>query len=153
MRLRPTRPRNLWRVFRQLPPAEQQLSLRALAALPMTSLGLRLFGYNRTWRLLAASALRPGPRRDPGDVDLVARAVNRAARRWPSEPTCLARSLVLWWFLRRRGWPADVWVGVRREAAAMEAHAWVELSGRVLNDRPDVRDRYVAFEQPLAAAP
>jgi hypothetical protein len=140
-------------VFRQLPVAEQRLTLRALAAIAATSLTLRLFGFNRTYRLLAGRALGPRSQSRTIDADLVARAVDRAARRWPAEATCLTRSLVLWWFLRRRGWPADVWVGVRRGSTDMEAHAWVELAGRVINDRPDVREHYAVFEQPLAATP
>ena len=151
MRAPHAQPRNLWRVFRRLPVAEQRLTLRAFVTLPAIGLGLRLFGFNRMLRLLAAWSASPPRAAD--DTDLVARAVDRAARRWPAEATCLTRSLLLWWFLRRRGQPAAVWVGVRHGPQALEAHAWVELAGRVLNDRPDVRERYAPFEQPLAATP
>ena len=46
---------------------------------------------------------------------------------WPS--TCLRRSLVLAALLRRRGRPATVRFGVRRQAGLLLAHAWVECDG------------------------
>jgi hypothetical protein len=47
--------------------------------------------------------------------------------------------------LRRRGIAGDLRIGVRKEAGRFEAHAWVELGGRVLNDNEDVGERFAAF--------
>ncbi len=50
---------------------------------------------------------------------------------WPS--TCLRRSLVLTALLRRRGRPATVRFGARRQAGLLLAHAWVECDGAVVD--------------------
>jgi hypothetical protein len=50
---------------------------------------------------------------------------------WPS--TCLRRSLVLTALLRRRGLPATVRFGVRRQAELLLAHAWVECDGALVD--------------------
>ena len=50
---------------------------------------------------------------------------------WPS--TCLRRSLVLTALLRRRGLPATVRFGVRRQAGPLLAHAWVECDGALVD--------------------
>jgi hypothetical protein len=55
---------------------------------------------------------------------------------------CLARSLVLWWLLKRRGIDSQIRLGVRKENAILLAHAWIELDQVVLNDRPDVDTFY-----------
>jgi hypothetical protein len=43
-------------------------------------------------------------------------------------------------------------IGVRKSAGALEAHAWVEYQGLVLNDRDDVCQRFAAFARPLVPA-
>lgn|GEM_PF-731753 len=73
-------------------------------------------------------------------------AVHRAARYGVFRPRCLTRAIALERMLVRRGLPATVQIGVRREAGALEAHAWVELHGRVLGDHPE----HVARFSPLA---
>jgi hypothetical protein len=82
--------------------------------------------------------------------------VQVAAKRglWPAN--CLQRSVVLWWFLARRGLASDLRIGVRRRPDApsasrsMDFHAWVELDGVVLNDGPDVRERFATFDRAIA---
>ena len=60
---------------------------------------------------------------------MIARMEAAAARHLPFQPNCLEQSLALWWLLRRRGIPADLRIGVRKDAANFEAHAWVEAGG------------------------
>ena len=74
---------------------------------------------------------------------------------WPAN--CLQRSLALWWFLGRRGIPSDLRIGVRRRprtegdrALDFEFHAWVEHTGVVVNDAPNVRALYATFDQVIA---
>jgi hypothetical protein len=152
------RPRPL-RTLASLPAAERRATLAAWAALPLAALGLRLLGFRGLVRFLdrlgqpageAGAARRPG--RAAADPRMLTRAVERAAGRALGHYSCLPRSLVLWTLLRRGGLPAQIWVGVRRDRDQLEAHAWVELDGAVLNDAPDIRERFSAFEQPLAAS-
>jgi len=66
-------------------------------------------------------------------------ALARAARRGIFRPTCLVHSLALVDLLRRGGAPgAVIRLGVRpgeiaSDSAAIEAHAWVELDGLMLD--------------------
>lgn len=54
--------------------------------------------------------------------------------------------MTLWWLLRRRGIPVQLRIGARKTGTQFEAHAWVEMDGRVVNDSEDVRIRYSPFE-------
>lgn len=57
---------------------------------------------------------------------------------------CLPRSLLLFWLLRARHEPVSVCLGVSKNLAALEAHAWVEQDGVVLGDAVSFVDRYTA---------
>lgn len=87
--------------------------------------------------------------RSEKEAPQVALAVDRAARQIPGGANCLDRSLTLWWLLHRQGLEATLKFGVRKVEAVLEAHAWVELGGRALNDSEDVRQRYEAFDDPI----
>jgi hypothetical protein len=67
-----------------------------------------------------------------------------AARHLPLDTSCLRQSLVVWWLLRRRGLPAVLRMGANNDDG-FRAHAWVELDGRPVNDRPDVAERFRVF--------
>jgi hypothetical protein len=62
---------------------------------------------------------------------------------------------VLRWFLLRHGLAGDLRIGVRRRpgepsgSRSLDFHAWVELDGVVLNDLPDVRERFVTFDRAI----
>jgi hypothetical protein len=79
------------------------------------------------------------------DIEARVRALNRAARFSPGQPSCLPRALALWWLLRRSGIAAELRIGARRAAGRLEAHAWVEHAGQVLGDQADVHVRFAAF--------
>ena len=53
--------------------------------------------------------------------------------------------MLLWWLLRRRGMESELRIGVRKKAEVLEAHAWVEYQGCVLNDRSDVDQHFSPF--------
>ena len=67
----------------------------------------------------------------------VARMVRIAATRGPFRATCLPRSAVLWMLLRRERLDAEIRLGVRRCPRGFEAHAWVEVNGRSLDESVD----------------
>ena len=70
-------------------------------------------------------------------------ALARAVRLLPSRPSCLVRTLALTELLERAGVPgACIRVGVRRDGDTLDAHAWVELDGRVIGDDPYVARRF-----------
>lgn len=136
--------------------SERGSTARAFVALAWVRVALPALGFRRVHARLARLADgpidpiagAPGPARNPV-VDATARAVDRAARCGPRQPSCLPRALTLWWLLRRQGIAAELRIGARRVADRLEAHAWVECDGRVLNDHADIHDRFAAFGGPI----
>ncbi len=140
-----------WRTLRRLPWSERRSAAAALLALTGIRLALTSLGFRRVHGMLARWAAAPAPatQRPPAHraarAAATLRALERAAGCGPSRPSCLPRSLTLWWLLRRQGLPAELRIGVRREGDRLEAHAWVEQDGVVLGDHADVHDRFHAF--------
>lgn len=136
-------------------------SIRAVPRLFRRSPGELLELVRAQWLLLVAQwTLRTRPRgrllrpatpdaasASPERLRRVARmaiAVDRAARLGLFRPTCLVRAIALEKLLHREHVnSATVRVGVLRDEAALLAHAWIELDGRVLGDSPANVRRFV----------
>lgn len=73
-----------------------------------------------------------------------------AGRYVPTNGSCLRQSLLVWWLLRRKGVPAELCIGVRKQEG-LAAHAWVEVAGQPVNDAPDVAERFAPFHGSIAA--
>src|SRR5207249_10712960 len=77
---------------------------------------------------LAAASRRRGEG-EPRDVARTVWLVEIAGRFCLPRPTCLAKALVVFSLLRRRGLPAELVIGVSKTRGLLEGHAWVELGG------------------------
>jgi hypothetical protein len=64
----------------------------------------------------------------------VCAAVEEACVWYYKRAYCLQRSSVATWLLRRRGIQAELVIGFR--PVPIDSHAWVEVGGVVVNDRP-----------------
>jgi len=137
----------------------QSLFLRAAVLLPVVAVSLRLRGLRATQATLEAFLFTSGERNHqrPADGSMakdaseIARMVQAASRYGVMRPTCLEKSLALWWLLGRHGMASSLRIGTRKTAGGLEAHAWVEFDGQALNETSETRDRYIAFEGPLPA--
>ena len=122
----------------------------ALATLPLVNFGLKLTGYARLERWLAATSPTPRPSGPEAECERVltrtTNVVDVAARRGAVYGTCLSRSLTLWWLLRWQGVSTALNIGVRRAAGLFEAHAWLEHEGRVINDQSDIGREFTPFD-------
>ena len=134
---------------------ERIVAFEAMLGLAATRMGLWIAGFQR-WKSLMAE---PG-RKEMGcagaevSVESVARIADleqAVARRWPFRTNCLEQSLVLLWLLRRRGIPAELRIGARKDANRFEAHAWVEFEGAILNDVGNEHLHFVPFEGPASS--
>ncbi|MGE5154676.1 MAG: lasso peptide biosynthesis B2 protein [Bdellovibrio bacteriovorus] len=139
--------------WRALAPWERRMLVRLALLLPLIGLGLRVLGFRRFRDLLARLAASvSGQAHTAPDPEThrkaqrLARLVAIAAHHGPYRVTCLRQSLALWWLLRRRGIPAELRIGVRKEAGELQAHAWVESEGVALHDGADLSLRYAAFD-------
>jgi len=145
------------RRFSSLERPAQELFLRALAVLPLVSLSLKLRGLQATQAALQIILPTPLPVQDPGDegrrVTLTAHMVNAADRHGLVHPSCLAKSLTLWWLLARQGITSHLRIGIRKEAGTFEAHAWVEREGAALNEPEEHHHHYAAFDAAFSSLP
>lgn len=134
---------------------ERWLLLQALLLLPLFELSLRLLGFTRL--LGRMEKIIPLPDTDHRAFEMstlnqakgLARIVNIAAQRGFYKATCLRKSLLVWWFMRREGIPGEVRIGVRVEHNQLEGHAWVEYFGHVVNDTPDVNQKYQILQESI----
>ena len=130
-----------------LSPVQQRTLLAAWLWLPFFWLGLRVLGLPRLQALLQSRPLAAqlAPVLILPAIQALGEAVNIAARHLPFPATCLTRSLLLGWLLRRRGVQSQLCIGVRLTQGALNAHAWVECEGVPVNDRPDVGAQFASF--------
>ncbi len=133
--------------------SERWTLAQALILLPLTALALRLMGLRRCQRILSRF-IPHTPKTERFETTLdqalaVSRLVGLAVRHGIYPANCLQRSLALWWLLRRRGIRSALHFGARKEAGRLDAHAWIEIEGVVLNDSNDVRLRFAPFDRPI----
>jgi hypothetical protein len=73
------------------------------------------------------------------------RAVDLASVFYFKQVFCLQRSAVATVLLRRRGWRAEMVIGA--QMLPFKSHAWVEIDGNVVNDKPYMTDIYCVLER------
>lgn len=143
------------RRFSALERTAQTLFLRALVMLPLVGLSLKLRGFEATRSSLRKMISSAAPTTNGNSLNkqiaLTAHMVNAADRYGFAHPSCLVKSLTLWWLLGRQGIPSELRVGVRKEGGQFEAHAWVEREGMALNEPEEEHHHYAAFDAALAS--
>src|SRR5215831_20124906 len=144
------------RRFRALERTAQALLLRAFLMLPLVGLSLKLRGFDATRYALRKRLLLETSQMDPTtsldkQIAMTAHLVNAADRHGLFHPSCLAKSLTLWWLLGRQGITSRLRIGVRKENGKLEAHAWVEREGVALNEPEEPHRHYAAFDRELAS--
>ena len=119
--------------FAGLPQRQQRLVLRMPLLLGLAWGALRLYSFRTVVRALERLSGEP-PSGEVLSPQEVTWAVDAVARRLLSRKPCLPMALVALYLLRRRGHPAVLRLGVKRQAdETVGAHAWVEdEDGRVL---------------------
>lgn len=130
--------------FTTLPAADQGIFFAALMLLPWFWLALRVLGLRRLQEWLhTPAAAESNP--DLVQAKRLARLVNRAAQQPVVPATCLSRSLLLQWFLKRQGIASQLCIGIDKTATVFKAHAWVECAGVPVNDQPNIAQHFAAF--------
>ena len=144
----------LWRhglIVWRLSWRERGALVQAWLMLHGVALALRWTSFQRVYGFLGrgAAAIHPAAGdeiRLASQIRALAYCVQGAAAWSLHRPTCLHRSLTLWWLLRRQGIASELRIGVRKQEGRFEAHAWVEHEGVALNDGLDVGLRFAAFQ-------
>ena len=91
---------------------------------------------------LTSVGTRRTPLSQPAEL---CRAVDLAAALYFRKVLCLQRSAATVCVLRKHGFPAQLVIGVQQMPFA--AHAWVELDGVVMNDKPYMSDMYSVLDR------
>lgn len=80
-----------------------------------------------------------------GSVERICAGVDLACIWYWKEALCLQRSAATTCLLKRSGVPAQLVIGVQQ--LPFKAHAWVEVDGRVVNDKPYVAQMYAVLDR------
>jgi hypothetical protein len=150
----------MWERFRRFSALEhpaRKLFLRAAVLLPLVGMSLRWRGFRATQAALQRFLSNTNPEHDPAliskDAAMTAHMVNAADRHGLVHPSCLAKSLTLWWLLERQGIASHLRIGIRKEREKFEAHAWVEREGAALNEPDEHHHHYAAFDAAFSSLP
>jgi transglutaminase superfamily protein len=84
-----------------------------------------------------------GPRSGAPGSEQVCLAVDTAAAFYFKKILCLQRSAATVCLLKKCGFAAEMVIGVQQ--MPFLAHAWVELDGLVINDKPYVAENYLVL--------
>jgi transglutaminase superfamily protein len=72
-------------------------------------------------------------------------SVDEACVWYVKRAACLQRSVIATWLLRRQGIAAELVIGYR--PLPFESHAWVEVDGRVVNDRSQYQRAFTVLHR------
>ena len=131
--------------FRALSFSDQRTLLATAAWMPFFWLGLRYWGLPRFQARLERSKVASDATMSLPEIQALGELVNIAARHTLGPRTCLTRSLLLGWLLRRQGVESQLRIGVRLTNGLLDAHAWVEFGGVPVNDQSDVGTQFASF--------
>ena len=78
-------------------------------------------------------------------VEQICSAVDMACIWYWKEALCLQRSAATACLLKKYGVPAQMVIGAQQ--MPFKAHAWVEVNGRVVNDKPYTPEMYAVLDR------
>jgi Transglutaminase-like superfamily len=102
-------------------------------------------GLDALHGLVRSSAARTRKRNRVSCADDLCRAVDLACAFYPKRVMCLQRSAATTLLLRRHGVEAEMVIGA--QMLPFKSHAWVELDGKVINDKPYMLELYRPLER------
>jgi Transglutaminase-like superfamily len=79
------------------------------------------------------------------ELSRICLAFDRACIWYPKQVLCLQRSAATTILLRKHGLTAHMVIGAQQ--IPFKAHAWVEVDGRVVNDRPYMPEVYAVLDR------
>jgi hypothetical protein len=81
----------------------------------------------------------------PNAIEQICSAVDMACIWYWKEALCLQRSAATACLLKKHGVPAQMVIGAQQ--IPFKAHAWVEVDGRVVNDKPYTPEIYAVVDR------
>lgn len=121
-----------------------QLVLQSYLWLIVVGVAMRLGTIRAVHKMAAASKTRAQMRRQRHTSERLCHAMDLACAFYPKRVLCLQRSAATLLLLRRHGWNAELVIGA--QMMPFKSHAWVELNGAVVSDKPYMREMYQVLE-------
>ena len=121
------------------------LFLQALLALMAYEVIRTFCSFERIHTMVRQWKIARSDRSATDVLDHVCTAVNYACIWYPKQVLCLQRSFITTYLLRRRGVAAHMVLGAQK--IPFQAHAWVEVNGRAVNERSDVQATYSVWDR------
>jgi hypothetical protein len=106
---------------------------------------LSLHNLSAIHALVQNRRVREQPTKAAHTVEQLCRAIDLACIFYPKHVLCLQRSAATVMMLRHSGYKAEMIIGA--QMIPFKSHAWVEIDGAVINDKPYMRDIYKPLEQ------
>jgi len=139
------------KLFFRLPPPGRRIFLKMCLLIPLIETGVRIAGFKRTARTLKYLAGKPAA--EPSGVrkiiDLHEYYLRLYARQFPFFGKCLARSLTLWYLLRKTGITTDLRFGMKKENDKLLAHAWLEYDNLPIAGEAETGENYQFFTESI----
>ncbi len=104
---------------------------------------MRFRGFNRIHATVREQKVLPTVKQH--DDAFLCRAVDFACVFYFKRVLCLQRSAVTAVLLRRHGRPAEMVIGA--QLVPFQSHAWVEVEGKVVNDKPYIEEIFQVLER------
>lgn len=101
-------------------------------------------GFRRIHAVVRERTLRPATKVQESDREL-SHAVDLTCVFYFKRVLCLQRSAATAILLRDHGWNAEMVIGA--QLLPFQSHAWVEIDGRVVNDKPYIADIFQVLER------
>jgi hypothetical protein len=96
-------------------------------------------------RFVQTRKVDPKNKRTSAVADRLCHAMDVACAFYPKQVLCLQRSAATTWLLRCYGFRATMVIGA--QLLPFKSHAWVEIDGIVVNDRPYMSEIYQVLER------
>jgi hypothetical protein len=106
---------------------------------------MRFRGYKELRRTVEEERIRQTLSARPVEQDQLCRAMDYACVFYFKPVRCLQRSAATTLLLRHHGWRAEMVIGA--QMLPFRSHAWCEINGAVVNDKPYVRAIYEVLER------
>ena len=121
------------------------LTLRVYVVLIVFDLYLATNRFPALYRKVRESHPPRGTTRPRLCVEEVCHAVELACVWYPKQVLCLQRSAATAFLLKRFGAHAQMVIGAQR--MPMRAHAWVEVDGRIVNDKSYIQETFTVMDR------
>jgi len=102
-------------------------------------------GFKAVYAIVRKTGVRPMRTVCPPDSALLCHAMDFACVFYFKQVMCLQRSAATTLLLRRHGWGAEMVTGA--QILPFKSHAWVEIKGSIVNDKPYMLDIYQVLER------